>query len=261
MATIDGSSVKKLIVACDAGMGISVMLASTLKKQLAKNGVTVEHSPVANIPSDADVVVTQAGLAERARGRRARRARRPVPAVPGRPGRRQARQGDPGRHDGRGLTDVRRAGPEPLTELLAESSIRLDATRGRVATRRSGRPGGADRSGRRRPSLRRRDARARELRLHLRRRGCRDSARHPRRQGRGQGRCHRRPPLPDGVDWDGNEVSVAVGIAAKGNGHIALLSPAGDRPARPRQGGRSARRDDAPSRSTSCSASDDEDDE
>jgi mannitol-specific phosphotransferase system IIBC component len=68
MATIDGSSVKKLIVACDAGMGSSVMLASTLKKQLAKNGVTVEHSPVASIPSDADVVVTQTNLAERARG-------------------------------------------------------------------------------------------------------------------------------------------------------------------------------------------------
>jgi len=30
--------------------------------------------------------------------------------------------------------------------------------------------------------------------------------------------------FPDGVDWDGNPVSVAVGIAAKGNGHIALLS-------------------------------------
>ena len=68
MATIDGSSIKKLIVACDAGMGSSVMLASTLKKQLAKNGVTVEHSPVAQIPSDADVVVTQSNLAERARG-------------------------------------------------------------------------------------------------------------------------------------------------------------------------------------------------
>lgn len=67
MATIDGSSIKKLIVACDAGMGSSVMLASSLKKQLAKSGVTVEHSPVATIPSDADVVVTQAGLADRAR--------------------------------------------------------------------------------------------------------------------------------------------------------------------------------------------------
>ena len=68
MATIDGSSIRKLIVACDAGMGSSVMLASTLKKQLAKNGVTVEHSAVAEIPNDADVVVTQAGLADRARG-------------------------------------------------------------------------------------------------------------------------------------------------------------------------------------------------
>jgi PTS system mannitol-specific IIB component len=67
MTTIDGSSVKKVIVACDAGMGSSVMLASTLKKQLSKNGVTVEHSPVASIPGDADVVVTQAGLADRAR--------------------------------------------------------------------------------------------------------------------------------------------------------------------------------------------------
>jgi PTS system mannitol-specific IIA component len=30
--------------------------------------------------------------------------------------------------------------------------------------------------------------------------------------------------FPAGVDWDGNDVKVAVGIAAKGNGHIALLS-------------------------------------
>lgn len=67
MATIDGSSIKKLIVACDAGMGSSVMLASTLKKQLKKSGVVVEHSPVASIPDDADLVFTQAGLADRAR--------------------------------------------------------------------------------------------------------------------------------------------------------------------------------------------------
>jgi PTS system mannitol-specific IIB component len=68
MATIDGSNIKKLIVACDAGMGSSVMLASTLKKQLAKSGVTVDHSSVAEIPKDADVVLTQTGLADRARG-------------------------------------------------------------------------------------------------------------------------------------------------------------------------------------------------
>ena len=30
--------------------------------------------------------------------------------------------------------------------------------------------------------------------------------------------------FPDGVDLDGNDVRVCVGIAARGNGHIALLS-------------------------------------
>ena len=30
--------------------------------------------------------------------------------------------------------------------------------------------------------------------------------------------------FPEGVDWDGNAVSVCVGIAAAGGGHIALLS-------------------------------------
>jgi len=30
--------------------------------------------------------------------------------------------------------------------------------------------------------------------------------------------------FPDGVDWAGNDVRVCVGIAARGNGHIALLS-------------------------------------
>lgn len=30
--------------------------------------------------------------------------------------------------------------------------------------------------------------------------------------------------FPDGVDWEGNRVSVCVGIAAAGGGHIALLS-------------------------------------
>jgi mannitol-specific phosphotransferase system IIBC component len=67
MTSINGSDVKKLIVACDAGMGSSVMLASTLRGQLKKSNVTVEHTPVASIPADADVIVCHAGLAERAR--------------------------------------------------------------------------------------------------------------------------------------------------------------------------------------------------
>jgi len=67
MPSIEGKDVHKLVVACDAGMGSSVMLASQLRKQLKKYSVTVEHSPVAQIPADADVIVCHAGLAERAK--------------------------------------------------------------------------------------------------------------------------------------------------------------------------------------------------
>ncbi|MFI7032462.1 PTS lactose transporter subunit IIB [Microbispora rosea] len=67
MASIEGKDVRKLIVACDAGMGSSVMLASTLRKQLKGTTVSVEHTPVNSIPGDADVIVCHTGLADRAR--------------------------------------------------------------------------------------------------------------------------------------------------------------------------------------------------
>lgn len=67
MPQINGSDVKKVIIACDAGMGSSVMVASTLRKKLKKYGVEVEHTPANNIPADAQVVLCHAGLAERAR--------------------------------------------------------------------------------------------------------------------------------------------------------------------------------------------------
>lgn len=67
MPTINGHDVKKVIVACDAGMGSSVMLASQLRRALTKDGVAVDHTPVNAIPADADVVVCHRGLAERAR--------------------------------------------------------------------------------------------------------------------------------------------------------------------------------------------------
>jgi mannitol-specific phosphotransferase system IIBC component len=65
--SIEGKDVRKLIVACDAGMGSSVMLASTLRKQLKGTQVSVEHTPVNSIPGDADVIVCHTGLADRAR--------------------------------------------------------------------------------------------------------------------------------------------------------------------------------------------------
>jgi mannitol-specific phosphotransferase system IIBC component len=67
VASINGRDVHKLVVACDAGMGSSVMLASQLRRQLKKFQVTVVHSPLNEIPGDADVVLCHAGLAARAR--------------------------------------------------------------------------------------------------------------------------------------------------------------------------------------------------
>jgi mannitol-specific phosphotransferase system IIBC component len=67
MSSIESKDVHKIVVACDAGMGSSVMLASQLRKQLKNAQVQVEHTPVNSIPADADVVVCHVGLAARAR--------------------------------------------------------------------------------------------------------------------------------------------------------------------------------------------------
>jgi len=67
VTTIHGTDIHKVVVACDAGMGSSVMLASQLRRQLKKNAVIVEHTPVNSIPADADVIICHQGLADRAR--------------------------------------------------------------------------------------------------------------------------------------------------------------------------------------------------
>ena len=67
MSTLDASTIKKVVVACDAGMGSSVMLASQLSSTLAQYSVKVQHSPVNQIPDDADVVLCQQGLVARAK--------------------------------------------------------------------------------------------------------------------------------------------------------------------------------------------------
>ena len=62
MSTIQGSDVRKVVVACEAGMGSSVLLVSQLQKRLAKTGVQVEHAPVTQIPSDVDLIMCHRGL-------------------------------------------------------------------------------------------------------------------------------------------------------------------------------------------------------
>lgn len=61
--------VKKIIFACDAGMGSSAMGATVLRKKLKSAGlesIVVEHASVSSIPGDAEIVVTHQSLRERA---------------------------------------------------------------------------------------------------------------------------------------------------------------------------------------------------
>jgi len=67
MPQVNGSDIKKVIIACDAGMGSSVMVASTMRKKLKKYDVEVGHTSVNGIPADAQVVLVHAGMADRAR--------------------------------------------------------------------------------------------------------------------------------------------------------------------------------------------------
>jgi galactose PTS system EIIB component len=63
---VNGKDVHKVVIACDAGMGSSVMVASQMRGRLKQYDVTVEHLPVNSIPADAQVIVCHAGLAQRA---------------------------------------------------------------------------------------------------------------------------------------------------------------------------------------------------
>jgi galactose PTS system EIIB component len=55
-------------VACEAGMGSSVLLTSQLSAKLKPHGVQVTHSPVNRLTDDtADVVMCHQGLVDRAR--------------------------------------------------------------------------------------------------------------------------------------------------------------------------------------------------
>lgn len=60
-----GSEVRKVVVACDAGMGSSVMLATQLSGTLARYSVSVQYASIDNIPGDADIVVCQQSLVAR----------------------------------------------------------------------------------------------------------------------------------------------------------------------------------------------------
>ncbi|EKT55369.1 PTS mannitol transporter subunit IICB [Providencia burhodogranariea] len=58
------SDIKNIAFVCDAGMGSSAMGATTFRKRLEKNGLTiyVKHYSIENVPADADIIITHANL-------------------------------------------------------------------------------------------------------------------------------------------------------------------------------------------------------
>ncbi|MEH2958070.1 PTS mannitol transporter subunit IICBA [Candidatus Merdisoma sp. JLR.KK006] len=63
------SAVKKIVFACDAGMGSSAMGATKFRNRIKGNrpDITVINTSVDNIPGDCDIAVVQTTLAERAK--------------------------------------------------------------------------------------------------------------------------------------------------------------------------------------------------
>jgi mannitol-specific phosphotransferase system IIBC component len=68
-ARVSAADVGRIVFACDAGMGSSVVGASQLRKELAAAGlkVPVEHVTLRAIPRDARLVFCHEGLAAQAR--------------------------------------------------------------------------------------------------------------------------------------------------------------------------------------------------
>ncbi len=68
-ASIDPKDVRKIVFACDAGMGSSAMGATMVRNKLKDAGITdieVIHYPVGEIPGDCQIVVTHHELSGRA---------------------------------------------------------------------------------------------------------------------------------------------------------------------------------------------------
>lgn len=61
--------IKKIVFACDAGMGSSAMGATTLNKKLKAAGLDIKvvHTAIEDVPSDAELIVTHTSLGNRVR--------------------------------------------------------------------------------------------------------------------------------------------------------------------------------------------------
>ena len=65
--SIPSADVSTIILACEAGMGSSLMSVNSLKKKLKKanvSGITVGHKAARSIPPDSKLIVVHKGLAK-----------------------------------------------------------------------------------------------------------------------------------------------------------------------------------------------------
>ena len=70
VSPIMANEVRRIIVACDAGMGSSAMGATVLRKKITDAGLNIEVTNAAiNDLEDADIVITQAELSDRAKAK------------------------------------------------------------------------------------------------------------------------------------------------------------------------------------------------
>ncbi|QWA10007.1 PTS transporter subunit EIIC [Sodalis ligni] len=69
LARVHGVTIRKIIVACDAGMGSSAMGASILRTKLKKAmlDIDVKNAKIEEVPKDVDLIVTHAQLFDRAK--------------------------------------------------------------------------------------------------------------------------------------------------------------------------------------------------
>jgi mannitol-specific phosphotransferase system IIBC component len=70
MNSIQASDVNLIIMACEAGMGSSLMVVNSIKKKLKKaniTGVKLEHKPARAVPEDAKLIIVHQGLAKTVR--------------------------------------------------------------------------------------------------------------------------------------------------------------------------------------------------
>jgi len=66
-SSVLSSEVKTIVLACEAGMGSSLMSVSALKKKLKKaniQGVTVVHAAAREIPANVKLIIVHKGLAK-----------------------------------------------------------------------------------------------------------------------------------------------------------------------------------------------------